>query len=330
MQVYLLLTEKCNLNCKMCIRGEKNECELSLSDIKDSGVTDELRGNDIVITGGEPSLCRDFTLIASYLSTVANSVSICTNGIKNDYITKDFFCTNIKLQISIDGIEDYHDNIRGLGTYSCSFSTISKLEKLEIPYSIATVVNKNNAACMIKLAGELAKLKSMQHWSVSYEMPFGSASFEDMMSVDEWNGFVDELLDYVEFKMKIRKLFSFDLFIKYKDKLDSLLSGKMCYNCGSGRDKIYIYPDLTIYSCTCLTDFPLGNLKNESLTDILANNKTKLFSEYKVVVDSECYNCDFLKYCNGGCIGMSYHYFGKLGYGDIRCPKLTNQKTLRE
>lgn len=52
MQIYLLLTEKCNLKCKMCIRGVKSNSSLTLHDVLSAFQTDELCYYDIVITGG--------------------------------------------------------------------------------------------------------------------------------------------------------------------------------------------------------------------------------------------------------------------------------------
>ena len=55
MQIYLLLTERCNLNCKMCIRGDKTNKELTLADFKDMVSLEEFAEHDIVITGGAVS-----------------------------------------------------------------------------------------------------------------------------------------------------------------------------------------------------------------------------------------------------------------------------------
>lgn len=325
MKIYFLLTEKCNLHCKMCVRGDKNNKEISFAELSSSNWVKELSEHDVVITGGEPTLCKDFSSIVQFLSTIAKNISICTNGINSGYISKDFFKPNIKVQISIDGTEVFHNQIRGEGTFQKTFETINKLEKLDIPYSISSVANKKNVSCMKELSNILSTLQCLEQWNISYEMPFGFSSFDDMMTTEEWNDFVDSMLDYVPFRLVIRKLFPFDLFEKFKDKLDEMFKGKKCSNCGSGTNKIYIYPDLTVYPCTCLTDFPLGNLTNHSLSEILQSTSALRFCNYKVLEKSVCMNCNYLKYCNGGCIGMSYNYFHVLGAGDIRCPKLRNQ-----
>jgi len=323
MQIYLLLTEKCNLSCSMCIRGNKNNIELTLEEIKKIQNLDELFSHQIVITGGEPTLCRDYSKIVDFFSSNAKSVSICTNGTNKTIFDKNIHRENVIVQISIDGTEYYHNKIRGQGTYKLTMDNVFEFEQRGIPYTISTVVGRQNIENMKDLADELSKLKAMKCWSVSFEMPFGHADKSLIIPLNEWNVFVDKMLNYVPFRMKIRKLFPFELIKQNQSLLDGLQLSKICSNCGSGSCKIYVYPDLTVYPCTCLTDFPLGNLNHSSLYSILKSPLTMHFSNYSVAQDSICSKCEYLNYCNGGCIGMSYTFFHKLGYGDIRCPKIS-------
>lgn len=283
---------------------------------------EELKEHDIVITGGEPTLCKDFIPIIKFLKDKCRSISICTNGTSDFYISEELIDSNINIQISLDGTEEVHNTIRGNRSFERIMSTIAKLENLGIYYTISSVVSRINISCMEQLADILKTFRYMKYWNISYEMPFGHADISEVIPTEQWNKFVDRMLDYVYFRMKIQKMFPFDLFDKNKDKLDELFRGKKCSNCGSGRNKIYIYPDLRVYPCTCLTDFCLGNLKELPLSEIMQKEEAYKFSNYTVHPDSECYSCEYLKYCNGGCIGMSYHYFDELGYGDVRCPKV--------
>ena len=310
----------------MCIRGDKSKNVLSLSDIERMQSIEELSPHDIVITGGEPTLCKNFIQIVDFLKDKCKSISICTNGTTDYYINKDFLDSKVAIQISLDGTKDIHDSIRGRNSYDTVIKTISKLEALEIPFTVSSVVNKNNIFCMRDLADVLESYKYLKYWNLSYEMPFGHADIKEILSTENWNLFVDNMLEYVHFRMKIQKMFPFDLFEKYKDKLDDIFKGRKCLNCGSGRNKIYIYPDLSVYPCTCLTDFCLGNLKLQPLSKILKNDLALKFANYTVLPDSICKSCEYLMYCNGGCIGMSYHYYDKIGYGDPRCPKLRDSK----
>lgn len=327
MQIYLLITDRCNLHCKMCIRGKQKGKDLDFFKLQSSIWIDELKNHDVVITGGEPTLHPEFCDIVNYLCTKAKTVTVTTNGTNNLYISKLLVNTNLYFQISIDGNKEGHNNIRGRGVYEKAISTIINLDNLNANYSVASVVNKYNTSSIKKLEYELRKLKNIRYWRLSYEMPFGDAKFEDMMSTYEWNKFVDEMIELARLRIKIKKIFPFDLYDKRKDDLDKILKkGLVCSNCGSGSKKIYIYPNLNVYSCTCLTDYELGNLEKCKISDILCGQKIKKFTEYNIK-NKICLECKYLKYCNGGCIGMSVHYFKELGMGDIRCPKLAKNRS---
>ena len=329
MQIYLLLTEKCNLKCRMCIRGKQKGENISFSQLKNATWVNEIQTHDIVVSGGEPTLHPDFTEIVNFLCNHARSVTITSNGTQQNHLTTNVSRENLYFQISVDGDKVAHDDIRGEGTFSKCMSTVFELDRLGARYSIASVASRKNISSFKKLALELETLRNIRYWRISYEMPFGNAGFSNMMSADEWNAFVDEILETANLRVHIQKIFPFEIYDRRKEELDRIIeNGEGCNNCGSGKSKIYIYPDFNVYPCTCLTDFPLGNLKTQSLEEILHNSNTRKFSEYEIK-NKICLECKYLKYCNGGCIGMSYHFFKSLGMGDVRCPKLSGLKELR-
>jgi len=230
---------------------------------------------------------------------------------------------NLHIQISLDGNRAAHDMIRGTGTYEEAMTTIQRLGKAGMSYSVATVVSKKNIASMEDLCDILAELKGIRFWKLSYEMPFESMRYSEMMTAAEWNTFVDCMIRRARLRLRVRKIFPFELYERYRQEGKLCESGKQrCFNCGSGSQKIYVYPNFNVYPCTCLTDFCVGNLLEATLEEILACEKLRPFLNYKVGKDTVCSTCEFKTVCNGGCIGMSYHYFGEFGRGDIRCSKL--------
>ena len=323
MQIYMLITNRCNLNCKMCIRGKNYGNDIDFQTLKESSLIDDISEDTLVITGGEPTLHKDFVQIVKHICKYAKNVAVTTNGIFDYYIDDLKEEKNLIVQVSLDGYKDKHDAIRGEGAYEKTINTLRKLDSNGVRYSIASVVNKKNKEFIKDLINELKNFTNMSYWRVSYEMPFGNADFENMMTAQEWNDLVDYILKEAEFRVNIQKIFPFDIYDKYmsENNINKNISNR-CYNCGSGRDKIYIYPDFNVYSCTCLTDFCIGNLKKSNLNQILCGEEIKSFSNYKIDEDVPCRECTYYALCNGGCIGMSYHLFGKLGKGDIRCPIL--------
>lgn len=87
----LQITKDCNQNCFYCTR-ERNEEELSFQDIK--GKIDSLDSDieQIIITGGEPTLNKDLLDIIKYSKRKIDRIHLQTNGINLENIE---FCKSI-------------------------------------------------------------------------------------------------------------------------------------------------------------------------------------------------------------------------------------------
>ena len=326
LQIYILLTENCNLNCAMCIRGKQQGIQMDIAKLQELIDKNDFSSHDIVLTGGEPTLHRHFVDIVRLMCCKAKTVTVTSNGTNDLHIQDLLHLPNLYYQISLDGDAEAHNRIRGNDAYERTWNNLIQLDHAEARYSVASVVSNKNKIEIFNLISELGQLSHMRYWRISYEMPFGSAGFEKMMSADEWNTFVSELLHRADFKVKVQKIFPFDLYDQRREELDQLPAGHFrSINCGSGKNKVYVYPDFKVYPCTCLTDFCIGELDKQTLDEILDAEPVKRFTDYKLLDDSVCKSCEYRKYCNGGCIGMSYHFFGKLGMGDKRCPKLNKE-----
>ncbi len=320
MRIYLLITNRCNLNCSICIRGKQYDRDLDYDEFSRVFSSEEYRNMEIVITGGEPTLHPKFVDIVLMASKYFKNVLVASNGTTDYYLEELKSLKNIIFQISLDGAMTTHDLIRGQGAFEATISTINKFEENELNYCIASVVGNSNNESILELVPVLKTLKKMKFWRVSYEMPFGNSNAQSIMLAEEWNQFVDKILEVVEFKMLIKKIFFFEIFDKYINNEEKILT--RCFNCGSGKDTIYIYPNFDVYPCTCLTDFCIGNLKNDSLDSIIKSSLNKKFTCYSLDEELPCISCKYFEYCNGGCIGMSYNILGSMGKGDIRCPIL--------
>lgn len=85
MRTYLYISYKCNCNCFFCASDKTNvikECnEVSLKDAKQFILNSPIKKN-LIISGGEPTIHKDFLEIVMFAKQHFEFVSLMTNGIK--------------------------------------------------------------------------------------------------------------------------------------------------------------------------------------------------------------------------------------------------------
>jgi len=144
------VTSRCNAKCKHCFNWKKGDNskkrkELTLEEIEKISKNKNLKYLYILtISGGEPFLRHDLDKIIEifYKNTNIAQVNIPTNGILPNQtlkITKSILekCPHIHLRVglSIDGLNEDHDNIRGYpGCFKKLLITYNKLRTLEKIY----------------------------------------------------------------------------------------------------------------------------------------------------------------------------------------------------
>lgn len=146
MQSVVFITNRCNLACKHCAvfkkPGEPGFYELSFEEIIAIFEKCYAQGSRVLdIEGGEPLLwkdgdktCRDLVRTAKAMGFV--SVSIKTNGLRPIDTNAD------SVWVSIDGLAEIHDNIRGTGTFQKIENNIAASHFHSINCSM--IINKLN------------------------------------------------------------------------------------------------------------------------------------------------------------------------------------------
>ncbi len=146
MQIYFVLSLDCNLHCSHCIRNFSNKCDESIDLQRATRVLEEIAKVDsksqIVLTGGEPTLHKDFYDIVETAQKNFHNVVICSNGVYSQS-TLEKLCTlkNVAIQISLDGSETTHDKIRGKCNFAKSLNSIKTLIEHSIPVRVSSTVN---------------------------------------------------------------------------------------------------------------------------------------------------------------------------------------------
>jgi MoaA/NifB/PqqE/SkfB family radical SAM enzyme/polysaccharide pyruvyl transferase WcaK-like protein len=156
----LLVNDVCNSRCQMClIWKNKAEKEFSAQEL------DHILSNDLFnrlqyvgVSGGEPTLRKDLPQLFEVLcqkKPKLKGLGIITNGIIHDVVKKRILechdiCKNhdipFNIMISIDGLGDIHDIVRGRqGNFSSSIQLLNFFSKeTKIPVSFGCTVTKDN------------------------------------------------------------------------------------------------------------------------------------------------------------------------------------------
>lgn len=334
LQLYFLLTLHCNLNCNFCIRkyGKSDtDCNVRLDEaIQQMKNAASIFSKDdlLILSGGEPTIHSNFKEILEESGKIFNKVSVNSNGTFSNDICQNLVSSRFlsHVTISLDGNKKSHDAIRGDGVFDKAIVNIKKLVENAIPVMVSTTVNKNNLNSIFELASVLEHL-NISIWKISPVQSYTKEQFNEMLLPNEWNRFVDSIIQKTKLKINIRKYFDFELFDKMEKKYGkNYLMQNTISNCGFCKNKFYIYPDYSIFPCTCLTDLRIGNLKD--LTKQELDKKIIEYQKYTELKNPTCIKCKWNYLCNGGCPGYSYYFFGEMGKGDIRCPLLDNYKKL--
>lgn len=161
------LTSRCNLACGHCLFGSSPASSETLPpDLLRQGLREarELGSNLLYFTGGEPFVYPDFPAIITELLTDPEvHVVILTNGLLlAQYLPllRALPRERLHLQISLDGLEEHHDSLRGPGTFKRLMAVLDLLGQHHILITLAVAVNRINVKDLA-LITELAARKKV-------------------------------------------------------------------------------------------------------------------------------------------------------------------------
>lgn len=318
-QVYFIITRTCNLFCSHCIRSSgpmiKDTVSLEHAKLALDKIASLKQNPNILISGGEPTIHPHFLEIMNYACENFEHVTINTNGLNFNMLKKTIEAyPNVMIQISLDGDEKTHNLIRGKNTFARTLQNASTLAKMGAKIVLASTAGKGNINTFKTLDTQLTN-QLFNLWTIQREVIYGRASSANALTTTQWNEFVEQTSDFKnQDRLSSLPMFALSSFIPSETDVDIT----KC-NCSTGRAKLYINPDLTIFPCACLEEINMGDLKFDSIEEILQN-----IGGMKIEPNDEspCKQCPAFSKCQGGCPGASYHKYGSFGIGDPRCPAI--------
>lgn len=260
----VIVTYRCNARCNMCNRYKapsKPEEELTLETIKK--LPPMYFTN---ITGGEPFIRTDLNEIIRELYKKSDRIVISTNGFFTGRIVeicKEF--PNIGIRISIEGLEETNNKIRGLDDgFNRGYTTLKKLVDMGMhDVGFGMTVQDANAKDLVELY-ELSDEMNMEFATASLHNSFYFVEAKNiikdrMMVGQEIENLVNELLKSNSPKKWFRAYFNHGL-------INYIFGQKRLLPCDMAFDTFFIDPYGDVMPCNGTKDKEvMGNL-NECKT----------------------------------------------------------------
>lgn len=313
MHFHIILTEKCNSNCKYCYEKSMKEFgneleekfEFDYSAPVDSEIDVEklkkfiLKDKNpvIIFYGGEPLVNKE--KIIEIIDNIDAEFCMQTNGKLLDELPSEYMNRFSRILVSIDGDKKRTNFNRGGETYELVLKNLKLIRakgyKGEI---IARMTISQEFPDIFEQVMHLIELKIFDsaHWQLDagfYKFDFVEEKFKKF--VEEYNKSISKLIDFWIEEMcegKVLKLYPFIGIMR-----DTLKNTKTKLRCGAGHSGYAITTNGTITTCpimNCIKNFYIGDLESNP-------NKLK-----EISVIEPCTSCDYLDLCGGRCLYSNY------------------------
>ena len=319
------MTGRCNLRCKHCYNIdylESKSDDLNTEQIKkiiDKSI--ELGCEDIGLSGGEPFARKDILEIINYCKDYP--IHILTNGllITDDIIRKLNSIDNLLLEfrISLDGLES-HSFLRNV-KYDKTLDIIKKLLKNEYVVTVNTMITDENLDELLEMYN-LFKEINVDRWRLDFVFNSGNANENSLIITDKEKMFATlkkliktYIKEQPDLILDINKVFR-SSFLYGFEPFNYTLNSKPCEYQGS----LTIRPNGDVSFCPSMNK-TFGNILTEDVSQIIEKDEWKKFESIRVMdLDDKCKECEFMKFCGGGCRADGFYDTGNIkGISPLNC-----------
>jgi radical SAM protein with 4Fe4S-binding SPASM domain len=320
------LTNQCNLRCRHCYAGagEKLENELSLDEVKQLlRELSQVGTVEVEFSGGEPLLRPDLFEIIEYAKGLDFSVVLITNG---TLVDRDVASTlgdlGLKhVQVSLDGLKENHEYLRGDGTYEAVLESIRLLAEEGVSVAVRATVTRRNV-------GELEKIADL-----AVSMGAKKLGFVRFFPAGRGMGYKEELMLDAE-GMRSFHLTGKKIKEKYRDQIEVLADPcasltDEAYNkylqqgnilCPCGKTWCLVKSNGVVSPCENMV-FYAGNIKKQKFEEIWKEAPVmKTFREFDPdLLKGACATCSLKKVCAGYCRALAVLHTADFYAEDFTC-----------
>ncbi len=284
----VIVTYRCNAKCTMCNRYKcpsKPEEEISIETIRK---LPEMYFTNI--TGGEPFIREDLKEVVRELYKKSERIVISTNGFFTDRIVdlcKDF--PNVGIRISIEGLEQTNNEIRGLENgYQRGYTTLKTLVDMGMKdVGFGMTVQDKNAPDLVPLY-EISNELGMEFATASLHNSFyfvesNNIIHDRLMVAQNFEDLVNRLLQSNSPKKWFRAYFNHGL-------INYIFSQKRLLPCDMSFDTFFVDPYGDVMPCNGTKEKEvMGNLNKQTWDELWNSPEAEEVRKHVRCCDRNCW-----------------------------------------
>jgi selenobiotic family peptide radical SAM maturase len=299
------ITQACDLHCKHCYdRSDRSPLQLDQA----LRILDELEGfcadrnvrGYISFTGGNPLLYPRFTEVYRAASERGFLLSILGNPTPRERIEELLAIQPLDhFQISLEGLPEHNDDIRGPGHFQRSIEFLQVLRDLGVYSMVMLTLTEDNIDHVLPLAEMLRELTDS--FTFNRLSQVGEGANLQLPSGDQYARFLEQYLEAADANP----------ILCLKDNLINIIvqqrgmkpfGGCTGFGCGAAFNFLTLLADGEVHACR---KFPslIGNIHEQGIADIYDSDIARRYR----TGSSACRACSLRPVC-GGCMAVTYSH----------------------
>lgn len=322
------LTLACNLKCGHCgsRAGKKRPNELTTAEcVEVIRQCARLGTREITLIGGEAYMRPDWLEIIRAITDHGMHCNLQSGG---------YALTDEKVRlakeaglrsagISIDGLRDLHDRIRGVkGSYDRCLEALANLRRHGVPFSVNSQITADSMPELRPLLHVLAG-HGVRNWQLQLTVAMGNAADHPEMILQPYKllelmPFLAELYDEaLDLGVLIQPGNNIGYFGPYEHKWRVSEEARHWQGCAAGHTGLGIEADGTIKGCPSLATKPYagGNVREMTIQEIWETTGELRFARDRTTDDlwGFCGTCYYADVCRAGCTWTAHSLFDRAG-----------------
>jgi selenobiotic family peptide radical SAM maturase len=300
------ITQACDLHCKHCYdRSDRSSLKLDdafaiLDDLRTFCQSRHVRGQ-VSFTGGNPLLYPHFMELYRGASDHGLTLAILGNPAPRHRIEELLAIQRPAFfQVSLEGLQEHNDMIRGQGNFERVIEFLSVLRDLDVTSMVMLTLTKGNIDQVLPLAERLGGLTD--HFNFNRLSMVGEGASLQLPTPDEYHTFLEAYMNAAQSNPIMGLKDNLMNIVRYQKGIEPF-GGCAGYGCSAAFNFITVLSDGEAHACRKFPS-PIGNVFEQSIAEIY---DSEMAGRYRSGCQA-CTSCRIRPVC-GGCLAVS-HSFG--------------------